>query len=83
MPGLPALGSRRTFTVTVSLTFKATQGEDSVASRLWLLGHCGLEAGAWRDVEQVHGHRCVEQRSSKPWRRERPMPCGPHQKVLS
>ena len=46
------------------------EGEDSVASRLWLLGHCGLEARAWRDVEQVHGHRCIEQRFGEPWRRE-------------
>ena len=47
------------------------EGEDSVASRLWLLGHCGFQAKAWRDVEQVHGDRCIEQRSSEPSRREK------------
>ena len=46
------------------------EGDDSVASRLWLLGHCGVGLEAWRDVEQVHGDHCIEQRSSEPWRRE-------------
>ena len=35
------------------------EGDDSVASRLWLLGYCGVGLEAWRDVEQVHGDHCI------------------------
>ena len=46
------------------------EGDDSIASRRWLLSHCGLGPAAWRDAEQVHGHHCIEQCSSEPWRHE-------------